>query len=253
MLCVLDVAIFKQFKGHLARLFRTADGPVTIDTVAGMIRDAYSLATAITLDAMTGKESCAAVNGYAKVGLIPFSKKVLVEGVFGAATEYAARMKKEGPDGQPFKPKPLALTQEDRAALVEDIRAQHLRVKLAREAGTRPTAPPKKDRIVSQLLTSEAYLTQEKAARQEKLDEATAKAARIAARKEKAAANKAADAVKAVARAAKAANKAAAGATAADDVEGVPAPAAGSKRRRSGGESAVEGARKPTKHIRKVK
>ena len=55
VLCVLDVAIFKQFKGHLERFFRTRSGPVTIDNIAGMIKEAYSLATVITKDALTGK------------------------------------------------------------------------------------------------------------------------------------------------------------------------------------------------------
>ena len=59
-------------------------------------------------------------------GLAPFSKKVLIAGIFSTADTYVAQMKKEGADGQPIAPKPLAITPEDRERLLADIKAQHL-------------------------------------------------------------------------------------------------------------------------------
>ena len=66
--------------------------------------------------------SSAAINGFAKVGLIPFTKKVLVEAVFGAATLFASNMKKEGPGGQRITPTPMALTSDECEGIVADIK-----------------------------------------------------------------------------------------------------------------------------------
>ena len=246
VLCVLDVAVFKTFKGELKRLFEARDCPITIDNVAGLIKQAYSKATQLTVDALTGARTSAAINGFAKVGLVPFTKKVLVDGVFGAATEYANRMKKEGPGGQPVLPKPLALTEEDRAALVADLIAQHLGVKLAREAAP---SRPQKVRIASELLTSADWLARTQAEQDAKAAEAAAKAVRAEERRERAVLNKAAAAAEK--RAAKAASKAAGAAAAAGDVDGGGAPGSVTGKRQRGGGSAVDGARKPVKRNRK--
>ncbi len=64
----------------------------------------------LTVDALTGEESSAAIKDFAKVGLVPFTKNVLVDDIYGAATAYVDRVKKEGQDGQPVLPKPLALS-----------------------------------------------------------------------------------------------------------------------------------------------
>ena len=246
-LCVLDVAIFKQFKGYLESLFEKRDGPITIDTVAGLIKLAYGRATQITVDTVTGMTTSAAINGFAKVGLIPFTKKVLVDGVFGAATFFAESMKKEGPDGQPIPPKPLAITAEERASLVDDIKSQHLQVKLAREAAPTQINRP---RVMSQLLTHSQWLEQEEATKAAKEAAAAEKAQRTATRKENAIANKAVKDAKAAERALKAAKKAEhAAASAVAAVVVAPQEGAGRKRSRAA-VSAVDGARKPVKRIR---
>ena len=248
VLCVLDVAVFKTFKGELKRLFEAREGPITIDNVAGLIRAAYVKATQLTTDAVTGAVTSAAISGFAKVGLIPFTKKVLIDGVFGAATEYANRMKKEGEGGQPVMPKPLALTADEREKLVADITAQNLQVKLAREAAP---APSQRARVTSQLLTSSEWLAQETAAKEAKAAEAAAKAERAAARKANAEANKAVAAASAAKRAEKASKKAAEAAARVAAAAEVPAAVAVAGKRRREGQSAVEGARHPVKRVRK--
>jgi hypothetical protein len=199
----------------------------------------------LTVDALTGEESSAAIKGFAMVGLVPFTKNVLVDDIHGAATAYVDRVKKEGQDGQPVLPKPLALSHELVPNSFPPLQQTWQPSTCRSSSLVRGVARAPKVRVASQLLTGTTWLTREAEDKATKAAEESVKAARTVERKAAAVADKAVKSASAEKRAQKAAQKAAQAAVAPEHVGEVAAPAQAARKRRREGEGAVEGARKP--------
>ena len=266
ILCVLDTSVFALLKKHFKGRCNDFDTEITMNSVGGVIKDAYAYATSVTECPVSKKRTSAAISGYASTGLFPFDpSKGLQPKFFEASTIYAQSSAKIfAAAGKSLTPKAsVRPTPAQLEKIAQDFKDQHLAIVLGSNTAFKVggSARPK---MVAELATGSDFIARVEAKDKAKAEEAEASIERKklaaakkaindaekAARKQRVAAKKAAREQRAAEAAAKALLPPAAAKTAA---AAKPVQKKGRKRKLPAALAAVgaaEGAFRPKKRQR---
>jgi hypothetical protein len=119
LFCVLDTAVFALFKRGLKAFFHDDSLVISMQNIGSCIKAAWAKATAISVDAVTGEKSSAAISGFRSTGIVPYSRAV-IDSVVTGKHAVIARLFQETKDktlasGVPMSP-PGRLDSPDRRA-----------------------------------------------------------------------------------------------------------------------------------------